>query len=280
MGGSLEGRVALVTGGRRGIGGATAERLAAAGAAVVIAAERLEDDGVAPRLDRIRRAGGRAHAIAFDLADPAARTDAVARASEPFGPVDILMNNAAANNYAAPSAMDLAYRRTMFEINVHGPVDLIQQALPHMKSQGWGRIVNISSATARPTRIPYPGDPAHVHGTAVYGASKLALERFTVGLAAELHGTGVTVNATYPTSVCVTEANSPVALAALASHPEWGEPSEMMAEATMLLITNGLTGVVLPSRDILYLLQSPLHARDGATEIGDAHSLAALSAEG
>lgn len=276
----LQGHVALVTGGRRGIGGATAERLAAAGAAVVIAAERLDEDGVALRLERIAAAGGRAHAIAFDLADPAARADAVARASEPFGPVDILMNNAAANNYAPPSAMDLAFRRRMFEINVHGPIDLIQQALPHMKAQGWGRVVNISSATARPAEIPYPGDPAHVHGTAVYGASKLALERFTLGLAAELHGTGVTVNATFPTSVCVTEANSPVALAALARHPEWGEASEMMAEAAMLLIVNRLTGVVTPSRELLYLLQAPLRGRDGAAVIGDAHSLADLSGEG
>lgn len=276
----LQGHVALVTGGRRGIGGATAERLAAAGAAVVIAAERLDEDGVAARLERIAAAGGRAHAIAFDLANPAARADAVARASEPFGPVDILVNNAAANNYAPPSAMELAFRRRMFEINVHGPIDLIQQALPHMKAQGWGRVVNISSATARPTKIPYPGDPAHVHGTAVYSASKLALERFTLGLAAELHGTGVTVNATFPTSVCVTEANSPVALAALARHPEWGEASEMMAEAAMLLIVNRLTGVVMPSRELLYLLQAPLRGRDGAVVIGDAHSLADLSGEG
>lgn len=280
MGEGLRGRVALVTGGRRGIGGATAERLAAAGAAVVIAAERLNEDGVASRLERIRQAGGRAEAIAFDLADPEKRADAVARAADAFGPIDILMNNAATNNYAPTSTMDLSFRRRMFEINVHGPVDLIQQALPHMKAQGWGRIVNISSATARPTKIPYPGDPAHVHGTAVYGASKLALERFTLGLAAELHGTGVTVNATYPTSVCVTEANSPVALAALAQHPEWGEASEMMAEAAMLLIGKGQTGVVMPSREILYLLQSPLHDRDGATVIGDAHSLAKLSVGG
>lgn len=280
MGEGLHGRVALVTGGRRGIGGATAERLAAAGAAVVIAAERIDDDGVALRLERIRRAGGRAEAIAFDLADPTGRADAVARAAQSFGPIDILMNNAATNNYAPPSAMDLAFRRRMFEINVHGPVDLIQQALPHMKAQAWGRIVNISSATARPTRIPYPDDPAYVHGTAVYGASKLALERFTLGLAAELHGTGVTVNATFPASVCVTEANSPVAIAALARHPEWGEASEMMAEAVMLLIANRMTGIVMPSREILYLMQSPLHDRDGTTVIGDAHSLADLASEG
>ncbi|OHT20336.1 SDR family NAD(P)-dependent oxidoreductase [Edaphosphingomonas haloaromaticamans] len=273
MAGLLSGRVALVTGGRRGIGRAIARRLSTAGAAVLIAAERLDEDGVGETVALLRAGGGKADAIALDLADAADRADAVSRAAAPFGPIDILVNNAAANNYAPASTMDLAYRRRMFDINVHGPMDLIQQALPHMKAQSWGRVVNISSASTRPPAIPYPGPAQHTHGIAVYGASKLALERFTVGLAAELHGTGVTVNATYPASVCVTEANSEVALAALRAHPDWGESTDMMAEAALLLIQGPITGLVLPSREILFLLQSPLHGPDGMSVIGDAHSL-------
>jgi NAD(P)-dependent dehydrogenase (short-subunit alcohol dehydrogenase family) len=270
---TLSGRIALVTGGRRGIGGGIAQRLAAAGASVVIAAQTPEDDGLQAMLDRIRKAGGRAEALAFDLASAEARADALQRAAELFGPVDILVNNAATNNYQPPSRMDLAFRRLMFEVNVHGPVDLIQQALPHMKAQGWGRIVNITSASRRQFPIPYRGPEASVHGVAVYGASKLALERFTVGLAAELHGTGVTVNSFFPQSVCVTGANSPAALTALRASPEVAEGLEMMAEAAMLLIEGRMTGVASSSRDLLMLLQAPLHALDGVTVIGDAHTI-------
>jgi 3-oxoacyl-[acyl-carrier protein] reductase len=274
----LSGRVALVTGGRRGIGAAIAERLAAAGADVVIAAQSMQDDGVQETLARLHRAGGRAAAIAFDLAVASARAGIVERAGEPFGPIDILVNNAAINNYAAPSAMDLSFRRTMFEVNVHGPMDLIQQTLPHMKAQGWGRVVNITSASRVQAGIPNPAPEQTANGIIVYGASKLALERFTLGLAAELDSTGVTVNSVYPKAVCVTGANSPAALAALRAQPEVAEGVEMMAEAAMLLVQGRLTGMAAASRDILLMFQSPLHALDGVTVIGDAHTLPELGA--
>jgi 3-oxoacyl-[acyl-carrier protein] reductase len=271
----LSGHVALVTGGRRGIGGAIAQRLAAAGAAVIITAQTSDDEGLQETLDAIEAAGGHATAIAFDMTDEAARANALELAGERFGPVDILVNNAAINNYAPPSAMDLAFRHSMFEVNLHGPMDLIQQALPHMKEKAWGRIINITSASRTQSEAPYY---AAQDGIAVYGASKLALERFTIGLAVELSGTGVTVNSYYPTAVCVTGANSPTALAALRRSPELAESVEMMAEAAMLLIESPLTGIAMPSRDILQMMQSPLHALDGETVIGDANTLADLGA--
>lgn len=270
---NLEGRAALVTGGRRGIGGAIAERLAAAGAAVVLAAQSMQDEGLSDKVAALRSKGARADAIAFDLAYPEARIGAIEKAEAFFGPIDILVNNAATNNYAPPSLMDLAYRKHLFEVNVHGPMDLSQQCLPGMKARRYGRILNLSSATIKQTPVPYPG-PAHfTHGIAVYGASKAALDRFTLGLASELNGTGIRVNAVMPTSVCVTGANSPSALDALRRHPEWGEGVEMMAEAAMLLICGPLTGRVMKSRDVLLMMQAPLHALDGKTIIGDAHSL-------
>ena len=269
----LSGHVALVTGGRRGIGAAIAKRLAAAGVSVVLAAQTAEDDGLQQTMDAITAAGGRVASTIFDLADGEARAGAVERAAEAFGPIDILVNNAATNNYAPPSAMDLAFRRLMFEVNTHGPIDLVQQTLPHMKAQGWGRIINITSASREQAELPY--SPSH-GAIVVYGASKLALERFTTGLAAELSGTGITTNSYYPTAVCVTGANSEAALTALRKNPQIAESVEMMAEAAMLLMQSGMTGLALPSREVLFLMQSPLHALDGTTVIGDANTLADL----
>jgi 3-oxoacyl-[acyl-carrier protein] reductase len=275
MGTNLVGHVALVTGGRRGIGAAIARRLAAEGVAVVIGSLADDDEGLAETLDVIREAGGSAAPLAFDIGDGAGRADAIARAGALFGPVDILINNAATNNNMGPSAMDPAYRRTLFEVNVHGPVDLIQQSLPHMKAQGWGRIVNVTSGAMRPPKPPYdPYQPM----TAIYGASKLALERVTTGLAVELHGTGVTANSYYPAALAYTGNHTEVGLAAMRRSPEAVESVEMMAEAAFLLIANQLTGLAVASRDILFMLQAPLHAADGKTVIGDANTLANFGA--
>ncbi|MDX2275331.1 MAG: SDR family oxidoreductase [Hyphomonadaceae bacterium] len=273
----LTGRRALVTGGRRGIGAAIATRLAAQGASVIIAADGENAEGVDALLDQIKSAGGQASAVFFDLAAPAHRRDAVAKAGEAFGPIDILVNNAAANNYEPPSSMGAEFRRLMFEVNVHGPVDLMQQALPHMRAQRWGRIINISSASTAQPPLPYPGAAHHTHGVAVYGASKAALDRFTIGLAAELNGSGVHVNALMPSNVCVTSANSEAARAALRAHPDWAEGVEMMAEAAFLLIAAPLSGLVMKSRDVLLMMQQPLHGLDGRSVIGDAHTIPDLS---
>lgn len=275
----LTGRVAMITGGRRGIGRGIAQRLAAAGAAVVLTSEFEDEEGLNESLQLIRSAGGRATALSFDLAIAEQRAGVIDTASRAFGPIDILVNNAAVRNPVAPSVMGLEDRRIMFEVNVQGPIDLIQQALPHMCAQRWGHILNITSETVRERPIPYPTPASHVYGLVLYGASKAALERYTVGLAAELHGTGVHVNSLYPYRVCVADdkPTSDSALAGLAAHPDWAEPVEMMAEAALLLIAGGLTGVSKNSREILQMFQQPLRARDGRTVIGDAHTLVTLA---
>jgi 3-oxoacyl-[acyl-carrier protein] reductase len=274
---TLAGRVALITGGRRGIGGAIAQRLSAHGAAVVLAAEHDDDEGLEQTRVAIAAAGGQAAALSFDLADGAARQEACQRAGDLFGPIDILVNNAAVNDYQPPSLMDLAFRRVMFEVNLQGPIDLIQQVLPGMRARRWGRILNISSSCVAQTPIPYACPEYFVHGVAVYGASKAALERYSKALAAELHGSGVHVNALAPTNVCVTGVNSEAALDALRRHPDWAESVEVMAEAAYALIEGSFTGLVTRSRDLLQLLQQPLHALDGRTLLGDALSLPELS---
>lgn len=268
---SLQGRVALVTGASRGIGRAIACRLAAHGAAIVVGSSPRSEADARETRSRIRQAGGAAELLVADLADARARATLIRHAAEPFGTIDILVNNAAAiTAYAPPSRIDLAARQAMLEVNFQAPVDLIQQALPAMHEKRWGRIVNISSETARQPPIPYPGPPKLVHALALYGCSKAALERYTQGLAAELHGSGVHVNALAPYRIARSESAEAVAQQMLRTHPDWVEPVELMAEAAYLLIAGRCTGVVGSSREIVQRAQSPVHALDGVSVIGDA----------
>jgi NAD(P)-dependent dehydrogenase (short-subunit alcohol dehydrogenase family) len=273
----LNGHIALVTGASRGIGRATARRLAAEGAAVVVTATAKSAEGLRQTQAMIEDAGGRAAGVEADLADAASRADLVARAAAAFGPIDILVNNAAAiTAYAPPSKIDLPARRAMFEINLHAPIDLAQQAIPAMRAKGWGRILNITSETVNQPPIPYAGPPKFVHALALYGASKAALDRYTTGLAAELHGTGICANALAPYRIALSESAEGVARQMGKSNPDWVESLEMMAEAGFILIAGGFTGLVMKSRDVLQMTQCKLHALDGKTVIGDALSLVTL----
>lgn len=271
----LSGRVALVTGGSRGIGRAIAQRLAAQGVAVVVTASPRSVAGLEETCALIEAEGGQAAWVECDLADATARQTLIEDAGVPFGGIDILVNNAAAiPAYAPLSRIELSDRRQMFEINFHAPCDLIQQALPHMHAQRWGRIVNLSSEMARQPPIPYPGPAKFIHALGAYGASKAALERATLALAAELHGSGINANALSPFKIALTDGARAVAQQMAAQHPDWIEPIEMMAEACYLLITHGLSGIATNSRELLQRLQAPLHALDGVTVIGDALTLA------
>ena len=271
----LKGRVALVTGASRGIGRAIARRLAAHGAAVAVTASCRSQEGLRETCALIERAGGRAVFLVADLADDQARAGLVQQAAGQLGLVDILVNNAAAiTAYAPPGKIDLPARRGMFEVNFQAPVDLIQQALPGMRERGWGRLLNISSETARQPPIPYPGPAKLVHSLVLYGASKAALDRYSLGLAAELQGSGVHVNALAPYRIARSESAEAVARQAALAHPDWVEPVEMMAEAAYLLIAGALTGLVVKSREVLQMMQAPLHALDGSSVIGDARTLA------
>jgi len=273
----LTGHVALVTGASRGIGRAIARRLASHGAAVVLNSSPRSSAGLAETQALIEQSGGRAECLELDLSDYQARADLLAKAGIPFGPVDILINNAAGiSAYARPSKIDLPARHAMFELNFHAPVDLIQQALPAMRERGWGRIINLTSETVAQPPIPYPGPEKFVHALCLYGASKIALDRYTIGLAAELHGTGVQVNAVKPYKIAVSEGAEALAKQTIATHPDWLESVEMMAEASYLLVAAPLTGLVINSRDTLQMLQQPLRDLDGKTVIGDAKTLFSL----
>ena len=274
---SLHNRVALVTGASRGIGRAIARRLAAHGVAVVVTSSARSEAGLRETAALIQQAGGRVAYVVMDLADDTQRVTLVRDATKHFGPIGILINNAAAiSAYAPPSKIDLSARRAMFEVNLHAPVDLIQQSLPAMRETSWGRIINLSSEMAQQPTPPYAGSAKMIHALAYYGVSKVALERYTLGLAAELDGSGITVNALSPYKIAVTEGAADIAKQIAATHPDWLEPVEMMAEAALQLLSASHNGLVTSSRALLQKLQCPLHALDGITVIGNGWTRASV----
>lgn len=236
--GRLTGRRALVTGASRGIGAATAQRLAAEGADVAITARTLEHHptlagSLRETAARLSMYEGRVIPIVADLTDPEARAMIVTKAVAGLdGPIDILVNNAAAAIYQPLLDFPLRRRRLIFEINVHAPLDLAQAVLPAMLEVGEGWIVNVSSATARPWEPPFR---LGVLGssTGVYGASKAALNRLTNALAAEIVGSGVRVNTVEPRAAVMSE-GAEVLVGAPLSEDQL-ESMEEMVEAVVAL---------------------------------------------
>ncbi|MGR6914229.1 SDR family NAD(P)-dependent oxidoreductase [[Actinomadura] parvosata] len=254
--GVLDGRVAVVTGASRGIGAAIAERLAAEGARVVVAARTVDaarsklEGTIGETVARIEAAGGTAFAQPTDLSREHDRQALVRAAEQRYGPVDILVNNAAVT-YFAPVA-EFTGRRydLMFEVQVNAPFHLAQLVVPGMRERGAGWMLNISSIAARHPTFP-PGPYAAFGGT-VYGMCKAALERFTTGLAAELYADGIAVNALSPNKVVPTPGS--VFHRLTADDDPNAEPPSVMAEAALALCHRPaaeLTGRIAYSQDLL-----------------------------
>jgi len=264
----LEGRRVLVTGASRGIGAATAVRFAAEGADVAIVARTLDRHDHLPgslreTAARVREVGGNAATIVADLSDADDRVRVVPASTAALGgPVEILVNNAAAAIYGPVVTFPLSRRRVTFEVNVHGPLDLAQAVLPAMLERGEGWIVNVSSATARATTT----NPT----MAVYGASKAALNRLTAGLAAEVAGTGVRVNTIEPRAAVMTEGAA--ALVGDTIPEDQIESTEEMVEGILALADceAQLTGRHLVSLDLIAELGLTVHALDGTPLPGGA----------
>ncbi|HVX43597.1 MAG TPA: SDR family oxidoreductase [Mycobacteriales bacterium] len=180
------GRVALVTGGSRGIGAATARRLAADGADVAITYER--DEVAAKEVVRqIEAAGSRAVAIRADGTDPVAVRDAVRRTVTELGGLDILVNNAGVFRAAPIEELSLEDIDRMLALHVRAPIVAIQEALSVLPRGG--RIISIGSNSAH---------RAVSTGMSVYAASKAALDGLTRWLARELGEREITVTAVHP----------------------------------------------------------------------------------
>jgi len=181
------GRVALVTGGGRGIGAAAARLLARQGAAAALAA-RTEEEIVSVAAE-IEGSGGAALPLVMDVTDEASVAAGLERARSELGPVTILVNNAGTPGVPLPvAAMEPDSWRHVFEVNVTGAFLCAREALPQMASENWGRIVNVSSAAAR-----HP-----MAGMAAYSASKAALDQLTRVLALEGVPYNVVTTGVYP----------------------------------------------------------------------------------
>jgi NAD(P)-dependent dehydrogenase (short-subunit alcohol dehydrogenase family) len=201
----LHGKVALVTGGARGIGRAIALGLAREGADVAVADLRLEpfrgerwyrlrerwsgDDEEIPTSEAIQAEGVRACAVAMDVADEGSVGAGVAQVERELGSVDVLVNNAGiVNNIASIERMSTEAWDQEVRVNLTGGFHCVKAAVPQMAERGWGRVVNIASVAAVQ---PPLGQPA-------YAASKAAVVSFTRAVAQEFGPRGVTANAILP----------------------------------------------------------------------------------
>jgi 3-oxoacyl-[acyl-carrier protein] reductase len=186
----LHGKIALVTGGSRGIGAAVAVALAEAGADIAVN-YRERAEAAATIAKDIGRTGRRALAVGADVSNSGAVAKMMERIAAELGPIDILVNNAGIGRRRAPEELDEAEWDATIAVNLKGAFLCTQAVLPGMQARGFGRIVNISSGAARG-----PGGIG-VH----YNASKAGLEGLTRGYAARLARTGVTVNAVAPSLI-------------------------------------------------------------------------------
>jgi len=182
----LEGKIALITGGSRGIGAAIAKRLAADGANVAITYTKGAD-AAASVVKEIERVGRKAIAIQADSTDAVAVEAAVEKAVETFGRLDVLVNNAGT---AIPKPFEettLEELDRVLDINVRGTMVATQAALKHMKSGA--RIIMIGSSVGERNNMP---------GLVPYSATKGAVKMFTQGLSREVGRRGITVNNIQP----------------------------------------------------------------------------------
>ncbi len=227
---SFTDKVALVTGAAQGIGLATAERLAAGGASLVLV--DLNEEKVEQAAARLRESGVKALALAGDVSATGVADAMVARTVAEYGHVDILVNNAGGSGRA--KAFDIEeitdeIWHSLIALNLNSTFMFCRAVMPHMKARGWGRIVNVSSGIARGN-----GKPQATAGAVLpYASAKAGVLGLTYTLAKMVAASNITVNAVVPGFV-LTEPGArvrdwydtltPEARAALLSRTSMGRP--------------------------------------------------------
>lgn len=237
MSDTLNDRVALVTGGSRGIGRAIALALAAAGAAVAVNYRKRENEA-ADVVAEIERASGRAIAVRADVSINGEVQSMTAEVNTRLGPIDVLVNNAGMASIVDIDTITEAQFDRMLAVNLKSAFLCTQAVLGSMRQRRWGRIINVSSLAARGAGI------VGVH----YNASKAGLEGLTRGYAARLAPDGITVNAVAPGPVD-TEMAEPLKAANVAARIPLGRfaEAEEVAQVVMLLVRDGyITGQTIP----------------------------------
>jgi NAD(P)-dependent dehydrogenase (short-subunit alcohol dehydrogenase family) len=202
--------------------------------------------------------------VVADLTDEVDRQRIVPEAVEALGgPVEILVNNAAAAMYQRLVDFPLRRRKVIFEANVHAPLDLVQAVVPGMCDAGEGWIVNLSSGSTRILDGP-PFELGPQGSTiALYGASKAALNRLTNGLATELYGSGIRINTVEPRAAVLSEGAAELVGKTL--RPDQIESMEEMVEAVIALCDCpvDVTGRITVSLDLIADWGLTVHNLDG-----------------
>ena len=256
--GKLDGKVVIVTGASRGIGAEIARLFAEEGGKVACVARTLKEGdhvlegSLEHTVQVIKSAGGEATAITADISDYDQCVRAVEETRAKYGPIDVLVNNAALTYFIPIKDYPVSKWHRSIGVNFHAPFYFSQLVLPDMLARKAGSIVNISSGAAiGPGRGPYKGDFGR--GGTLYGAEKSALERFTQGLASEVYQDGVSVTCVSPSQVVPTPGTVHHHLVTGMDDPR-GEHPILMAKAALLLASEPLdkvTGRVTYSQEIL-----------------------------
>jgi NAD(P)-dependent dehydrogenase (short-subunit alcohol dehydrogenase family) len=236
----MTGRVVIVTGGTRGIGRALAEGYVAAGAKVVVASRKA--DACKETEEHLRKQGGDALGVATHLGELGALSQLVARTVETFGGVDVVVNNAA-NALALPLGQytESAWAKSI-DVNLRGPVFLVQEALPHLKQSRAPAVLNVIS----------PAAYLFSASVSLYAIGKAGLVAATRSMAAEFAPHGIRVNALAPgtTDTDLVRNNPPEAQANMTRMqlmPRMAHPDEMVGPALLLTSDAGsfITGQVV-----------------------------------